>query len=173
MVSEILFTFLILAVGIERLFELKVANRNRSWSLQQGGQEHSSGHYPFMVVIHTALLFGALAEVWIFKRSVDAVMAVSMLVLVICAQGLRWWVIKTLGPMWNTRIIVVPGFRRVDGGPFKYLAHPNYIAVAVEGFALPLVHNAWMTALIFSLCNAGLMWVRITEEEKALRLLKI
>ena len=172
MVSEILFTLLIVAVGIERLFELKVANRNRAWSIERGGREYSSGHYPFMVVIHTALLFGALAEVWLFNRTTEPALAYSMLLLVICAQGLRWWVIRTLGPMWNTRIIVVPGFRRVDGGPFKYFSHPNYIAVAIEGFALPLVHNAWMTALIFTLCNAGLMWIRITEEEKALSLLK-
>jgi methyltransferase len=91
-----------------------------------------------------------------------------MLALVIAAQALRWWCIRTLGPQWNTRIVVVPGLPRVTGGPYRWLTHPNYVAVVVEGFALPLVHTAWITATVFSVLNAGLLSVRIRAENHAL-----
>jgi methyltransferase len=92
-----------------------------------------------------------------------------MLALVVAAQALRWWCIGTLGRQWNTRILVVPGLSRVARGPYRWLSHPNYVAVVVEGFALPLVHTAWMTALAFTVLNAALLWVRISAENQALR----
>ena len=76
-----------------------------------------------------------------------------MLALVLAAQALRWWCIRTLGRQWNTRIIVVPDLPRVTGGPYRFFAHPNYVAVVVEGFALPLVHDAWITALVFTVAE--------------------
>lgn len=93
-----------------------------------------------------------------------------MLVLVVAAQGLRWWCITALGPQWNTQVIVVPGLSPVTRGPYRlrWLRHPNYVAVAVEGAALPLVHGAWITALVFTVLNAALMVVRIRCEEAAL-----
>jgi hypothetical protein len=91
-----------------------------------------------------------------------------MLALVLAAQALRWWCIVTLGRQWNTRVIVVPGLPRVTGGPYRFLSHPNYVAVVIEGFALPLVHSAWITALVFTLCNAVLLSVRIRVENRAL-----
>jgi methyltransferase len=87
---------------------------------------------------------------------------------VIISQALRWWCIRTLGRQWNTRILVVPGLSRVIGGPYRVLPHPNYVAVVVEGFALPLVHTAWMTALAFTVLNAGLLSLRISTENRAL-----
>jgi methyltransferase len=87
---------------------------------------------------------------------------------VLAGQGLRWWCIRTLGPQWNTRIVVVPGLPRISGGPYRFLPHPNYVAVIVEGAALPLVHTAWLTALIFSVLNAWLLTVRIRAENAAL-----
>jgi methyltransferase len=91
-----------------------------------------------------------------------------MLVLVLAAQGLRWWCIATLGKQWNTRVIVVPGMPLVATGPYRWLRHPNYVAIAVEVFALPMVHTAWVTAIVFSLANVALMAVRIPTEERAL-----
>jgi methyltransferase len=81
---------------------------------------------------------------------------------------LRWWCIATLGWQWNTRVVVVPGAPRVTGGPYRYLPHPNYVAVALEGVALPLVHTAWITALAFTVLNAALMAARIKVENAAL-----
>ena len=73
-----------------------------------------------------------------------------------------------MGWQWNTRVIVVPGAARVTGGPYRYLSHPNYVAVALEGVALPLVHSAWITALAFTVLNAALMMARIRVENAAL-----
>jgi methyltransferase len=87
---------------------------------------------------------------------------------VVLSQGLRWWCIKTLGPRWNTRVIVVPGMPPVLSGPYRLFSHPNYVAVVVEGFALPLVHTAWVTALLFTVLNVPLLAVRLRVEEAAL-----
>ena len=91
-----------------------------------------------------------------------------MLAIVVAAQGLRWWCITTLGPQWNTRVVVVPGAPRVTGGPYRYFSHPNYVAVVAEGVALPLVHSAWVTALVFTVLNAALLRTRIHTENTAL-----
>ena len=166
--TEVLFTLLIAAVGVERLAELIVSKRNAAWAAERGGVETGAGHYPFMVVLHTGFLAGALVEVWVRRPDVAPLLAWSMLVLAVLSQGLRWWCIRTLGSRWNTRVIVVPGLPLVTGGPYRFFRHPNYVAVIVEGIALPLVGGAWITALVFTVLNAGLLRVRISTEERAL-----
>ncbi len=168
MTSLLAFTVLILLVGLERLAELVVSNRNAAWSLDRGGRESGQGHYPVMVVLHTALLVGALAEAWVRRPQVGPALAWSMLVLVLASQALRWWCITSLGRRWNTRVIVVPGLAPVRRGPYRLLRHPNYVAVVVEGFALPLVHASWVTAVVFTVANAALLTVRIRTEDLAL-----
>ncbi|MEP6600017.1 MAG: isoprenylcysteine carboxylmethyltransferase family protein [Actinomycetota bacterium] len=162
------YVLLVLAVGVERLAELVVSNRNRAWSLARGGVESGLGHYPAMVVLHTGLLAGALLEVWLADRTFVPALGWPMLALVVASQTLRWWCIATLGPRWNTRILVVPGLPLVTTGPYRRLRHPNYVAVVVEGAALPLVHTAWLTALTFTVLNAFLLRVRIHAENAAL-----
>ncbi|MYV55660.1 isoprenylcysteine carboxyl methyltransferase family protein [Streptomyces sp. SID3212] len=162
------YTALILAVGAERLAELVVAKRNLRWSLERGGVERGQGHYPPMVVLHTGLLLGCLAEVWLADRPFDAALGWSMLAVAVAAQGLRWWCIRTLGPRWNTKVVVVPGLPLVTGGPYRWFRHPNYVAVVAEGIALPLVHTAWTTALVFTVLNAWLLTVRTRCENRAL-----
>jgi len=162
------FTLLIAAVGLERIAELVVSKRNAAWSFARGGVESGQRHYLVMVVLHTGLLVGALVEVWLRQPAFEPVLGWTMFALVLAAQALRWWCITTLGHQWNTRVIVVPGLRRVTGGPYRFMSHPNYVAVVVEGFALPLVHSAWITAVVFTLCNAVLLWVRIRVENQAL-----
>ncbi|HEX4470957.1 MAG TPA: isoprenylcysteine carboxyl methyltransferase family protein [Nocardioides sp.] len=162
------FTVLIVAVGLERLAELVVSKRNTAWSLARGGVETGRGHYPVMVALHTGLLVGALVEVWLRRPAFVPALGFAMLALVLASQGLRWWCIATLGRQWNTRVIVVPGLPRVTGGPYRFLSHPNYVAVVVEGLALPLVHSAWITAIAFTVCNAVLLTVRIRVEARAL-----
>ncbi|MFH8658514.1 isoprenylcysteine carboxyl methyltransferase family protein [Streptomyces afghaniensis] len=168
MSGEAWFTLLVLAVGLERVAELAVSQRNAAWSLARGGVESGRGHYPFMVVLHTGLLVGALAEVWLRRPDVVPVLGWSMLALVVLAQGLRWWCIATLGRQWNTRVIVVPGAARVTGGPYRWIPHPNYVAVAAEGLALPLVHSAWITAVVFTALNGLLLATRVRAEDAAL-----
>ncbi|MEV5428168.1 isoprenylcysteine carboxylmethyltransferase family protein [Streptomyces sp. NPDC052701] len=166
--GQVLFTALVLAVGLERAAELVVSHRNAASSLARGGVESGRGHYPFMVVLHTGLLAGALVEVWVRRPEAVPVLAWTMLVLVAAAQALRWWCIATLGRQWNTRVIVVPGAPRVTGGPYRRLPHPNYVAVVVEGLALPLVHSAWVTAVVFTVLNGFLLATRIRAEDAAL-----
>ena len=168
MTTLLAFTVLVLLVGLERLAELVVSVRNAAWSKERGGIETGLGHYPFMVVLHTGLLVGALVEAWVRRPDVPSVLAWSMLALVVLSQALRWWCIGTLGRRWNTRVIVVPGLAPVRSGPYRLLSHPNYVAVVVEGFALPLVHAGWITAVVFTVLNAGLLAVRIRAEDTAL-----
>lgn len=162
------FTVLVALVGLERVAELVVSKRNSAWSLERGGRESGQGHYPVMVVLHTGFLVAMLVEAWIRQPEVPAWLAWSMLALVLAAQTLRWWCIATLGRRWNTRVIVVPGLPPVTGGPYRFLRHPNYVAVVVEGIALPMVHLAWVTALVFTIANAALLRVRIRTEDAAL-----
>lgn len=168
MVSAWAYTALIAAVAIERLVELRISARNAAWSFARGGIERGRGHFPFMAALHTALLIGCVAEVWLLDRPFIPALGWPMLALALACQALRYWVITTLGPRWNTRVIVVPGLPRVTGGPFRYLRHPNYLAVVVEGVALPLVHGAWITAAAFTLLNAGLLVIRMRCEDAAL-----
>jgi methyltransferase len=168
MTSLAAFTVLVALVALERLAELVVSKRNAAWSFERGGTESGRGHYPVMVVLHTGFLAAMLVEAWVRRPDVPASLAWSMLVVVLASQGLRWWCIATLGHRWNTRVIVVPGLAPVTGGPYRLLRHPNYVAVVAEGIALPLVHAAWITALVFTVANAALLTVRIRVEDAAL-----
>ncbi|MER5551762.1 isoprenylcysteine carboxyl methyltransferase family protein [Streptomyces sp. NPDC002793] len=159
------YTALVLVVAAERLAELAVALRNARWSLARGGTEAGRGHYPVMVALHIALLTGCLAETWSAGRPFVPWLGWTMVAVVAAAQVLRWWCVRTLGRRWNTRVIVVPGLPPVTGGPYRWLRHPNYLAVAAEGAALPLVHGAWLTAVLFTGFNAALMAVRIRCED--------
>lgn len=168
MSSEAWFTVLVLAVALERLAELVVSRRNAAWSRSQGSVETGQRHYPVMVALHSGLLVGALLEVWLRRPDFRPALGWPMLALVVASQALRWWCIATLGRRWNTRVIVMPGAPPVRRGPYRFLAHPNYLAVVVEGAALPLVHTAWVTALLFTVGNAALLWVRLRVENAAL-----
>ena len=168
MTSLAFFTVLVALVGVERLVELVVSTRNAAWSLAHGGRETGQGHYPVMVVLHTGLLVGMLVEAFVRRPQVPAALAVTMTVVVLATQALRWWCIATLGRRWNTRVIVVPGLPPVTGGPYRLLRHPNYVAVVVEGVALPMVHAAWITAVVFTVANALLLRVRLRVENAAL-----
>ncbi len=164
------YTALVLLVAAERLAELAVARANTRWSLARGGVVTGRAHYPLFALLHTALLAGCLLEPVLAHRPFIPALAWPMFALVVAAQSLRWWCIRTLGHQWNTRIIVVPGLPRVTRGPYRWLPHPNYLAVAVEGFALPMVHTAWLTALAFTLLNTALLTHRIHHESRALHL---
>lgn len=163
------YVLLVLAVALERLAELVVAKRNLAWARARGAREVGLGHYPAMVVLHTALLAGCLVEVLVADRPFVPLLGVPMLAVVLAAQALRWWCIHTLGRQWNTRILVVPGLPLVTTGPYRFLRHPNYVAVVAEGVALPLVHSAWVTATVFTVLNAALLTVRIRAEDRALQ----
>ncbi len=168
MTSLTAFVVLVVLVALERVAELVVSRRNAAWSLARGGRETGQGHYPVMVVLHSGFLVAMLVEAVVRRPEVPALLAWSMLIAVLLAQGLRWWCIVTLGRRWNTRVIVVPGLPPVRSGPYRLFSHPNYVAVVVEGFALPMVHACWITAVAFTVANAALLTVRVRAENAAL-----
>jgi methyltransferase len=167
-VYYLLYYLLILAIGIERLVELSIAKRNARSAFARGGKEFGRRHYPVMVMLHIALLFGCAIEVWAWHRPFIGWLGWPMLTLVTLSQALRWWCVQTLGRRWNTRVIVVPKAWLIRQGPYRWLQHPNYVAVVAEGVALPLVHTAWLTAACFTLANTLLLAERIKVENAAL-----
>jgi methyltransferase len=164
-----LYLALVLVVVVQRLLELRVARVNAQRALGAGAIEVGSGHYPWMVALHTAFLLSGPLEVVLLKRTLHPPLALAMVSALVASGVLRYWVIRTLGDRWTTRVLVVPGRRAVRSGPYRYLRHPNYLAVAIEIVALPMVHTAWLTATLFSLLNALLLRRRIGVEEEALR----
>jgi methyltransferase len=161
------FAFLALLVA-ERMFELRLSARHASRAFERGGVELGKDHFAVMKALHTAFFAGCVLEVWLLQRPFLPALGLPMLGLALAAQALRWWAVVSLGPAWNVRVIVVPGDRLVTRGPYRFLRHPNYAAVVLEGVAVPLIHTAWLTALLFSLANAALLTVRIRCEENAL-----
>ena len=162
------FLALIALVAVERGLELVIATRNRRRLLAQGGVESGSGHYPVMVFLHATLLIAAPAEVFLLERPLIPPVALLCLVAVGMSMVMRYWVIVTLGGRWTTRIVTVPGKPLVAAGPYRWVSHPNYLAVVLEILALPMVHSAWLTAATYTLANALLLRVRIRAEERAL-----
>ena len=170
-VTLVVFTVLIVITGGERISELLVSTRNARWAFARGGVETNRRQLPWMIALHTGLLLGALAEVWLLGRPFLPLLGWPMLAIALACQVARAWIIRSLGPQWNTRIIVVPGLPLVTAGPYRWtrLPHPNYLIVAIEGIALPLVHTAWITAAVFTVLNAVLLIVfRIPAEDRAL-----
>jgi methyltransferase len=166
--SDALFFALVVAVALERVAELVVSRRHAAVLRARGAAEHGAGHYPVMVALHTALLLAAPLEVRLLDRPFLPWLGWPMLALVAGTMTLRWWVVATLGERWTTRVLVLPGAPLVAGGPFRLLRHPNYLAVAVEVVALPLVHSAWVTALCCGLANLAVLAARIRVEDRAL-----
>ena len=173
MSGEVAFTILLVLVAIERIVELVISKRNLTWSFAQGGIEFGRSHYKYMVVIHVFLLLGSLIEVWIVRPLLNPTLSWTMFALAIASQGLRWWCIGSLGQRWNTLVVIIPGKAAVTSGPYKWFKHPNYVAVVIEGFALPMVGFAWRTAVIFTVLNTFVLRARLKSENAALATLPI
>jgi len=155
-------------LAAERLYELRLARRHAAAAFARGGVEVGRRHFAVMRILHAGFLAACAAEVVLLGRPFVPALGAPMLALALAAQGLRYWAIAALGPQWNVRVIVVPGAPVVTAGPYRWIRHPNYLAVVVEGVAVPLIHSAYWTALGFSLANAALLAVRIRCEERAL-----
>jgi methyltransferase len=150
-------------VTLQRASELPVARANTRRLLEQGAHEVAPGHYPLIVAVHILWL----AALWL--QAPGRPLHSGFLVLFILLQALRVWTLRTLGPRWTTRIIVVPGEKLVARGPYRFVSHPNYLVVIGEIAVLPLVFGLWWTALVFSLLNAIVLAIRIRAEDRALR----
>jgi methyltransferase len=162
------FTGLVVAVAVGRLIELVISQRRRRGLRAQGASPVSERFFPAMVLLHAGILGGAIAEAWIAARPVIPWLAVPALALVFGASLLRWWVIATLGPHWNVRIMSSLSLGVVTDGPYRFVRHPNYVAVFVELTALPLVHGAFITAVAGAAAHVWVLAQRIRAEEEVL-----
>jgi len=156
------------ALALERLFHLALARRNTRHALARGAIEHGRGHYPLLAAFHALFLISSAAEAIVLKRPFPGALGWVALGGAAGAQVLRYWSIAALGERWNTRIIVFPAAAPVTRGPYRFLRHPNYLAVIVEIACVPLIHGCWLTAVVFSIGNAVLLRMRIRAEEAAM-----
>jgi methyltransferase len=166
-VNVILLVAGVTMVAVQRLLELRHSRRNERRLRARGAVERGRGHYPLMVGVHALWLVSTLVEGLLRGPEIPGWWPVPLAAFLL-VQPLRYWAILSLGENWNVRVFVVPRRRLVKSGPYRYFSHPNYLVVAVEVLTLPLIFGAWVTALVFSLLNAGFLFVRIREEERAL-----
>jgi methyltransferase len=155
-------------VGLQRLLELFYSRRNEWWLRARGAVERGAGHYPVIVAVHTLWLVSTLVEGLLRGPEIPVWWPVPLAAFLL-VQPLRYWAIFSLGMNWNTRILVLPGGKLVRSGPYRFFPHPNYVVVAVEVLTFPLIFGAWITAVVFSLLNAALLYVRIRTENRALK----
>jgi len=169
MVSSVTAYLLFLALlAAERGLELAISRRNVRAALAAGGRETGQRHFRVMAAFHTLFLVSCAVEVTVLRRPFPGALGFAALGGALAAQALRYWAIGTLGRRWNVRIVTFPGAPLVTQGPYRYIRHPNYLAVVLEMISVPLVHGCWWTAIVFSAGNALLLRVRIRSEERAL-----
>ena len=159
---------LLVLIALERGVELVLSARNARTARSRGGVESGRGHYPVMAAFHALFLVACAAEVVFLGRPFPGTLGWLALAAVVLAQALRYWAIATLGWRWNTRIVVVPGEAPVTAGPYRWIRHPNYVAVFFEVASLPLIHTAWLTASVATFAQVVLLRRRIDAEERAL-----
>jgi methyltransferase len=155
-------------VALERAFELALSRKNAAWAFSRGGIEHCREHFLAMKLLHAGFFAACALEVLLLRRPFLPWLGPPMLALALAAQALRYWAIASLGKRWNVRVITIPGMPLSTAGPYRFARHPNYVAVVLEGIAIPLVHTAFLTAIGFSLLNAWMLRTRIRCEELAL-----
>ena len=170
MVKRLLFLGFVAAIGVQRMFELRLSRRNEQRMLRGGGREHAPETYRWIVALHAAWFLAMLLEVFAGRRKFRPRVAALALGVFAAGQALRLTAIRTLGPRWSTRVMTVPGpaGALVQRGIYHYMRHPNYLGVELEILAAPLVHSAYLTSAVFGAANLLLLRDRIRREEQAL-----
>ena len=166
--TRLLFLGFVAALGVQRLFELRLSRRNERRMRQRGGREHTPETYHWIVTLHAAWFAAMLLEVFAGRRRFRPRLAAWALSLFAAGQALRLTAIRTLGWRWSTRVMTVPGEAPVRHGIYRYMRHPNYLGVELEILAAPLLHSAYLTSAVFGVANALLLRTRIRREEQAL-----
>jgi methyltransferase len=166
--STSFFYGLVAAVGVCRLVELSLSRRHQRALAATGAAPLPEPVFGAMVALHTAILAGAVIEVLVWHRPFVDAIAVPALVLFALANLLRFWVIATLGVHWNVRVVRSMPLGVVTSGPYRFVRHPNYLAVFVELAALPLIHGAVITAILGAALHAAILRRRVALEESVL-----
>ena len=162
-----LFWTFIIILALQRISELLIARRNEKKVLGEGAVEYDPLGYKVIVAMHVAFFLSFIAEYYILRRSLNTLWPLLLLVL-LTAEALRYWAISSLGKYWNTKIVVIPGTSLVSKGPYKYIRHPNYLAVVIEIAIIPLIFSCYITSALFTLFNLIVLRRRIRIEESAL-----
>jgi len=166
--SVIAYLALLCLVAILRLYELRISKRHQQEMVAQGASKVDEPRFRWMVLLHTGVLVGAACEVVFLHRPFIPLLATICFVIFLAANAVRWWVIRTLGEHWNVQVMNSTGLGVVTSGPFRYVRHPNYAAVFSEMLVLPLIHTAWITALVGSSAHVLVLSQRLATEEKVL-----
>ncbi len=159
---------LLALVGIGRLAELRISRRNQRQLQNQGVRKVAEPHFRWMVVLHGGILIAAAVEVVFLHRPLIPALAIPMAVLFVLANLLRWWVIRTLAGHWNVEVMTSSQVGIVTRGPYRWVRHPNYVAVVAELFALPMIHTAWITAIAGTAANLEILRRRLDVEDGVL-----
>src|ERR1700737_2377131 len=167
-VTVIAFLALLAAVAALRIVELQISRRHQASMIERGASKVAEPRFGWMVALHTAVLVGAAVEVIFLHRPFIPMLAAVMFVIFLAANAVRWWVIRTLGEHWNVQVMDSTRLGVITTGPFRFVRHPNYAAVMLELFALPLIHTAWATAVIGSALHAWVLSRRLAVEEPTL-----
>jgi methyltransferase len=166
--STIVYTLFLAAIGLGRLVEMGVSRRHQRALAARGIVKVAEPHFRWMVLLHASVLAGAALEVWLLARPFIPGLAIVMIAVFMLANALRWWVIRTMAEHWNVQVMNSVALGVVSGGPFRWIRHPNYLAVFVELLAIPLIHSAWLTALLGGLAHIWVLRRRIAVEEAVL-----
>lgn len=166
-INELVFFTIFGFVIVQRIIELFIAKQNEVWIKSQGGYEVGKSHYPFMIALHIGFFCSLLLEFILLDRGFSQFF-IPLLIIFALTQLMRIWILSSLGRFWNTKIMILPGASVVKKGPFQFMRHPNYTIVALELVVLPLMFNAFITVIVFSLLNLWMLSVRIPVEEAAL-----
>ncbi len=166
--SRVLYTLVLIAVGLERLLELGISRRHQRQLAALGATKVAEQRFRWMVLLHAGILVGAGLEVWLLRRPLLPPLALAMGLVFVLATALRWWTIRTLAEHWNVEVMNSTPLGVVVRGPYCFIRHPNYLAVILELAAIPLLYTAWIVALIGSLLNAAILKERIAVEEAVL-----
>ncbi len=163
-----IFVLIVMAVVVQRVFEVRLSNRNVAQILERGGKEESDNALPLVKLLQICWWISMIAEVWWFDRPFIPWLAAVGILGAIAGQVLRYFSMRALGWRWTLPIMTLPSQPLVKNGVYAYLRHPNWLGVVIEIAALPLIHNAYLTAIFFSIANGVLMYKRIQLEEAVL-----
>ena len=167
-ITVIAFLALLVAVAVLRLFELRVSRHHQEELIARGATKVNKPQFRWVVLVHTFVLIGAALEVVFLRRRFIPLLGAVMLALFLAANAVRLWVVLTMGQHWNVQVMDSTRLGVVTSGPFRFVRHPNYAAIFVEMFSLPLIHTAWITAVVGLVGYAGAISQRIAVEERVL-----
>jgi methyltransferase len=167
-IAYLLFPSFLLATLIELIFEMRLSKHNSEKLLQQGAVEYAAGTLPFMAGLYVLMYVGAIAEFFFLKRPIPVSWFAGFLLLYVAAKALKFWAVHTLGRYWTMKVLIVPGTKTVDSGPYRWVRHPNYVAVLMEIAGTTLPGKALWTCLGVLVLFSFVLYHRIRLEEEAL-----